>query len=716
MKKVFVFLSCLGLLSCAKNEAPITCHWEFGRNDVEPRVAEAYLTITNISGKELDSDWTLYFCMEAMAPVCREGDEICGTQIQGSYHCYRPSDTYRPIPADSSRTYCLRFRGNGIRENKHPEGLFIVTGKHPEPVTVTCTHDKYTRREQMFRAIETWEKTPYADGEYSYQYNADRAAKQRIETEFPFFPQPKKVEWGETSCSIEDAVCQVTMNDNIVREGYSIRFTPDTVFIEAADEAGVYYAKQTLRKMNATTKVSRIEDFPDLHHRGVMLDIVRNFYPADSVMRVLDIMAECKLNTLHFHISDDEAWRVEIPGLPQRTEQGARRGYTLTETECLYPMYGGGWDYTDPKNTANGFLTRADYIRILQYAKERHIRVIPEIDMPGHMRACKKALYPLLSDSQMDQRAYNGAQEYTDNVIAVTNPYALTFIETVVSELKKMYEEADAEFTIFNIGGDEVPEGSLTHDEHQAFINGVLDILRRYNLQPMGWEEITEFCRPESGAICYSWHNGMEKPQQMADSGYQVVLATANHLYFDFAYCRHHEEKGLDWGGFTDEYRAFDWIPLEHNNVIGMNAQLWAEPIRSFQQVEWQLYPKMFGLAERSWNNHSALSLPEFTSLVYHYMLPLLHAEGHNFHLQLPGIHIEDNMVSMNAVIDAQTPDNYIEYTLDGGTTWQIYTEPFALDKNILPVVTDDYGTARVIKARWHYLDHLSNTTWLWIE
>ena len=715
MKKFFVLLSCMALLSCAKNEAPITCHWEFGRNDVEPRVAEACLTITNVSGKELDSDWTLYFCMEAMAPICQDGDEICGTQIQGSYHCYRPSDTYRPILADSSRTYRLRFRGNGIRENKHPEGLFIVTSKHPEPVSVTCTWDKYTRREQMFRAVETWEKTPYADGEYSYQYNAERAAAEPLATEFPFFPQPKKAEWGDTECYVEDAVWAAETNTDITPEGYVIRFTPDTVYIEASDEAGVYYAKQTLHKLGATTRLSRIEDWPDMHHRGVMLDIVRNFYPADSVMRVLDVMAECKLNTLHFHISDDEAWRVEIPGLQQLTEQGARRGYTLTEKECLYPMYGGGWDYTDPKNTANGFLTRADYIRILRYAKERHIRVIPEIDMPGHMRACKKALYPLLSDSVMDSRAYNGAQEYTDNVIAVTNPYALTFIETVVSELKKMYEEAGAEFRIFNIGGDEVPEGSLTHDEHQAFIDGVLDILRRYDLRPMGWEEITEFCRPESGAICYSWHNGMEKPQQMADSGYQVVLATANHMYFDFAYNRHHEEKGLDWGGFTDEYRAFDWEPLAHKNVIGLNAQLWAEPIRSFQQVEWQLYPKMFGLAERAWNNRSTLTVPEFTSLVYHYMLPRMQAAGHNFHLQLPGIHIEDGMVTMNTVI-GPAAGSVIEYSLDGGATWNAYTEPFALDKDVLPQVTDDYGTARVMKARWRYLDKMSNTVWLWLE
>lgn len=711
MKKLLLYLSCFLMVACAEQTAPIACHWEFSRNDVEPRQSEAYLTITNLSDKPLEGDWVLYWCMEAMTPICQEQDELCGKQIQGSYHCYRPSAHYRPIPADSSRTYCLRFRGNGIRENKHPEGLFLVTEKNPKPVTITCTYATYTRREQMFRGIETWEKTPYADGEYAFAYNAEREAKEMYDTQLPFFPQPKQVVYGTDTCMIDQAVVTVREVADMVSEGYAISFTRDTIYVDASSEAGVFYAKQTLKQMVRATTIKQIVDYPDMPHRGIMLDVVRNFYPVDSIMRVLDVMADCKLNVLHFHLSDDEAWRVEIPGLPELTTIGARRGYTTTERECLYPMYGGGWDYTDPHSTANGYITRADFIRLLKYAIERHIRVIPEVDMPGHMRACKKALYPRLTDSIMDTRTYYGAQEYTDNVIAVTNPYALTFIETVVSEFKKMYDEAGAPFSIFNIGGDEVPEGSLTHEEHQAFIDGVMEILGRYNLQAMGWEEITEFCTPEQKPVCYSWHNGEEKPLQMAQNGYPVVLATANHLYFDFAYCRHHEEKGLDWGGFTDEYRAFDWLPLQHSNIIGMNAQLWAEPIRSFAHAEWQLFPKTFGLSERAWNNRSTLTLAQFTSLVYHYALPRLQATGHNFHLQLPGIHYANDTVSMNTVVASQ-----IEYSLDGGKSWQVYDEPFVVNRETLPQVTDDYGTARIIKARAKYLNHFSNTTWLWIN
>lgn len=701
--KLFLILSVCAVLSACSNRSknPMTLHWEFSKNDVEPRRSEAFLTITNTSGKTLDADWTLYFCLEAMIPIPDTTAAVSGRQIQGSYHCLTPAAAYEPIPAGESRTYTLRFRGSAIRESIRPEGAFLVR-KDGKPVTIPCTYEPYTRREQMLRGIETWEKTPYADGEYVYTYNEQKLTGEHSENLLPVIPQPKAFTLGSDTCHILNATMRFVEDESVPEEGYRLRFNSDTIYITASSMTGFNYALTTLHQLGETTTAIEIEDAPDMAHRGVMLDIVRNYYPVDSIKRVLDVMASLKLNVLHFHLADDEAWRVEIPGLPELTLQGARRGYTLTETECLYPMYMGGWDYTDTTSTANGYLTRGEFIDLLKYAKDRLIRVIPEVDMPGHMRACKKALAPRLTDSVLEQRKYVSAQEYTDNVIAVTNPFALEFIETVVSEMKKMYDEAGCEFAIFNIGGDEVPEGALTQEEHQAFINGVLDILRRYNLQPMGWEEITHFCPPSSKAICYSWHNGDKKPMEMAEAGYPVVLATANHLYFDFAYCRHHEEKGLDWGGYTDEFRSFDWLPVQHPNIIGMNAQLWAECLHDFAQVEWQLFPKMYGLAERAWSNRSRLSLPDYTSLVYETMLPRLHAEHHNFHLQQPGIHLSaDRTVTMNKVMQGGT----IEYTLDD-RTWQTYTGAF-----VLPA---DYKG--VIKARVQYLDHSSNRTWLWVD
>ena len=740
----FTLLLSLVLWSCTQ-QTPMSIHWEMGKNDVKPGVCEMYYTITNHSNQPLTNEgWALYFNYMSLHPIYTEGDQIMETELQASYHSITPTADFQPLMPNESRTYKLLFRGNAIRETSRPEGFFLVqtqplasagSPKAPvafwgalrlspkKPISIPCTYGAFTRQEQMKRGIPTWEKTPYADGMYVYDYVDKIISTPTTEGVQPLLPQPKQIIYTEGTCQVAKAEIITHIQSPIAnsqspiaKEGYTMTITPQTITIEASDEAGVFYAQQTLKQWGEVIPCGQVIDYPDLHHRGIMLDVVRNYYPVDSIYRILDMMAYHKLNVLHFHLSDDEAWRLEIPGLPQLTEIGSKRGYTSDESECLYPMYCGGWDPNAP-TTANGYITREKYIELLKYAGARHIRVIPEIDMPGHMRACKKAMGTLLTDSAFDQRVYLSAQNYTDNVIDVTKPYAITFIDHVITEIVKMHEEAGHPLTIFNIGGDEVPKGSLTQEEHQAFIDGVLAILKRYNLQPMGWEEITHFCPPESKAICYSWLNSNTKPLEMAEAGYPVVLANANHLYFDFAYCNHHEEKGLNWGGYTDEYRSFDWEPLIHPNVVGMNAQLWAEVIRSFSQVEWQLYPKIYGLIERSWNNRSALTLSEYNHLVYDVFIPQLAASGRHFHIQQPGIR-SVGMVSMplEGYVETDTVVPYlitmnkvmqggeILYRIDEGE-WQTYHEPFAIPEQTC-----------LIRAKIRYLGKESNTTWCWLD
>ena len=693
----------------------MSIHWEMGQNDVQPGICELYYTITNLSDEPITNEgWTLYFNYMSLHPIYTEGDQILQTELQASYHSITPTADFQPLMPDSSRTFKLRFKGNVIRQTSRPEGFFLIQDSrfkiNKKPISIPCTYAPFTRPEQMKRGIVTWEKTPYADGAYVYDYVENILSGEEKFVQ-PLLPQPKKMEYTDGVCEVAKAEIVVRTDANMVSEGYTMIITPTTITIEASDEAGIFYAKQTLKQWGELVPCGRVTDYPDLHHRGIMLDVVRNYYPVDSIYRILDIMAYHKLNVLHFHLSDDEAWRLEIPGLPQLTDIGSKRGYTVDESECLLPMYCGGWDPNAP-TTANGYITREKYIELLRYAGARHIRVIPEIDMPGHMRACKKAMGNLLTDSAFDARVYKSAQNYTDNVIDVTKPYAIEFIDHVVTEIVKMHEEAGHPLTIFNIGGDEVPKGALTKEEHQAFIDEVLAILNRYNLQPMGWEEITHFCPAESKAICYSWLNSDTKPLEMAEAGYPVVLANANRLYFDFAYCNHHEEKGLNWGGYTDEYRSFDWEPLIHPNVIGMNAQLWGEVIRSFNQVEWQIYPKIYGLAERAWNNRSTLTLSEYNHLVYEVFVPQLSASGRNFHIQQPGIKVVevDNpqlqlddshvLVKMNKVMQG----GEILYCLDDGE-WRVYNNTTAVPAD-----------TKIVKAKVRYLGKESNTTWLWLQ
>ena len=418
----------------------------------------------------------------SLHPIYTEGDQILQTELQASYHSITPTADFQPLMPDSSRTFKLLFKGNAIRQTSRPEGFFLIQNSkckiNSKPISIPCTYSPFTRPEQMKRGIVTWEKTPYAEGTYVFDY------VQHI-------------------IDVTKAEIITRTDANMIPEGYHMIITPTTITIEASDEAGIFYAKQTLKQWGNIIPCATLTDYPDLHHRGIMLDVVRNYYPADSIFRILDVMAYHKLNVLHFHLTDDEAWRLEIPGLPQLTDIGSKRGYTTDESKCLLPMYCGGRD-PNANTTANGYITREKYIELLRYADERHIRVIPEIDMPGHMRAAKKAMGNLLTDSAFDARIYKSAQNYTDNVIDVTKPYAIEFIDHVVTEIVKMHEEAGQPLTILNIGGDEVPKGALTREEHQTFIDAVLEILNRYNLQPMGWEEITHFCKPESKAFCYS--------------------------------------------------------------------------------------------------------------------------------------------------------------------------------------------------------------------
>ena len=698
MRQFITFLFILSLVACQRSGvSPLSLTWEMGANDVEPGVCEAQLTFTNNGSDTLPNDWVLYFDLMSLHPLYEEGQPICEQELQASYHCMTPTEAFAPLAPGEARTVSLRYKGNAIRQTSVPEGFFIVR-EDGKPVTVACTYIPFSRKEQMIRGIETWEKTPYADGEYVYAYN-ERILTEPAMTPPPILPQPKHIIYGTRAREYTHANI-VYQHADIAEEAYRIRFAKDTIYIGAATEVGRYYAQQTLRQLPKEHSILAIEDEPDLPHRGLMLDIVRNYYPADSIKRVIDVMAEYKLNVLHLHLTDDEGWRIEIPALPQLTQIGAFRGYTKDEKECLFPMYNGGWNPKDMRSTANGYITRNEFVDLLRYANARHIRVIPEIDMPGHMRAAKKAMGGMLTDSVLEQRQYVSAQHYTDNVIAVTREEAIPFVDTVISAIVAMYREAEAPLRVFHIGGDEVPNGALTKEEHQRFMDGVLAILQRYDLQPAGWEEVTHFCPVETQAICYSWHNGEAKPLEMAEDGYPVILATANHLYFDFAYCNHHEEKGLNWGGYTDEYRAFEWEPLHHKNIIGLNAQLWAEVIRSFQQVEWQIYPKLFGLSERAWNTRSSMNVSTYNAIVYDICLPRLAADGHYFHLQQPGIRVKDGFVEMNKVMSG----GQILYRLDDGP-WQAYEGAFKVD-----------STTRIIKAKVQYLGLESNTTWKWLD
>lgn len=353
-----------------------------------------------------------------------------------------------------------------------------------------------------------------------------------------------------------------------------------------------------------------VRDAPRFAYRGLMLDVARNFQSPELVMRTLDLMARYKLNVLHFHLIDDEGWRLEIPGLPELTQVGARRGHTLDSAEFLPPAYGSGPTPDDPHGS--GHYTRAEYLAILRHAARLHIEVIPEIEMPGHARAAVKSMEArtrrlraagdahaeryLLTDPD-DGSRYESAQGYTDNVMNPAMPGTYAFIEHVVAQIAAMHREAGVPLRTIHVGGDEVPRGAWSGSPRCAALmqqHGYTDvaqlwdhfqsrvdaILRKQGLRASGWEELGAMRAAVQngsrlvpnpafvgrGFTLYVWNNlgdDDDLAYRLANAGYDVVLAPATRLYLDMSAYPMPGEAGVAWAAHADLDAPFDFVPLD---------------------------------------------------------------------------------------------------------------------------------------------------------
>ena len=540
------------------------------------------------------------------------------------------------------------------------------------------------------------------------------------------------------------------------REAYSLVVDPaQGVRIVGVSPAGVFYGLQSLRSLlpaptprtGLVLPAIRVVDAPRFGYRGFMLDVARNFHQKPLVLRTLDLLARYKVNVFHMHLTDDEGWRVEIAGLPELTTVGARRGHTLDSKRFLQPAFGSGPLVDRP--WGSGFYSHADYVEIVRYAAARHIEVIPEIEMPGHARAAVKAMEArgdqqyLLSDPA-DRSVYTSVQGYPDNVINPALESTYRFIEHVVTDLAAMHREAGAPLRHIHMGGDEVPAGvwvgspavqaymqshGLTRvdDMWFTFYGRVADILKAQGLVPSGWEEIavrktqrdghrTNIPNPDFAARgwrAYVWNNvagwGAEDlAYRLANGGYDVVMCPVTNLYFDLAWNPSAEETGLDWGGYVDLHRPFDFIPFDYyrnaridrrnnpldpavfagkerltdygrSHIVGIQADLWSETLGGEGRVEYMLLPRLFALAERAWapdpdwvvEGDAAKSetlfrdnWSRFVNVVGQRELPRLDREfpGLNYRIPTPGLKVAGGMVYTSV----ELPGFTLRFTTDG--------------------------------------------------
>ena len=403
----------------------------------------------------------------------------------------------------------------------------------------------------------------------------------------------------------------------ISKEAYTLKINKKGVLITGNDAPGAFYGIQTLLavQQKGTSKEIRfpfvdVSDAPRFGYRGFLLDVSRNFQSKETILKVIDLLAIYKVNTLLFYVTEDEGWRLEIDGLPELTEVGSRRGHTTMGSDALHPAYGSG-PIADAKGTyGSGYYTREDYIEILKYANTRHVMVIPEVNLPGHARAAIKAMEHrynrLMSEGKKDEAEqyrlvdpddtsiYESAQSFKDNTVCVCRESTYAFYEKVIDEIIKLYEEADAPLEYFHTGGDEVPKGAWTKsplcedliaqtkgldDPNQLqtyFFRKAVEMLNKKNLKIAGWEEAALKVENEhlvvdnefvnKNVIPYTWNNlwgEQDLAYRMANGGYPVVLCPVTNFYFDLAYDKDPEEPGLFWAGFVNTRNAYECAPLD---------------------------------------------------------------------------------------------------------------------------------------------------------
>lgn len=604
-----------------------------------------------------------------------------------------------------------------------PDGIHAVKAGKPAPTTFF--RSDITASPQQWVAPWGEDVMPYGD----FVYGRNQALADGEVTFYSVIPSFKSVKMTrEMPSPFRRIECVET--DEFSRAGQWRAIINDGVVTVEASKEDMPLA---LRRLNALDFKSGtavpgavIEDWPDFPYRGVMIDIARNYQSPAELDRVLDLMARYGLNVLHFHFADDEAWRLEIPGLPELTEVGARRGYTTNEHDYMAQIFAGDGNPDSAEGSANGFFTRADFVKMLAKADSLGIIVIPEVESPGHARAAIKAMekrFRATGDDtfclidRADTSVYTSAQSFHDNVMNPVLPGPVKFMTHVASELKKMYREAGISMPALHIGGDEVAKGAWTGSPlaraymdsvgmtnerllHLKYVRELLEELNALDIPVSGWQEIAvghdndynSAVRPHVFSVnCWSTLGDQNSvTAQSARAGYPTVLSNVDHFYLDMCYSPHPYERGLSWGGYVDEFDALHGYPRRlcavddsaFTNVIGVQGQLFAETMRSPQMLESFLLPKMLGLAERAWNADSTYTDSDFNAVVKSREIPYWVTEGYTFHVPQPGIEIDGGLLKMNTQYDCGEPVLEIHYTTDGSnpdSSSPVYVEPVAL-------------------------------------
>jgi hexosaminidase len=577
----------------------------------------------------------------------------------------------------------------------------------------------------------TQEKPFWLDGDVLIAYPENNALLQRnaeflseyIRQSTDYAPKTKAIAAGE---QVTNAIT-LGLDPGIAnKEGYVLTTTPEGISINGQTENGVFYGIQTLRKSipaeakGATILIpaGEIKDEPRFPYRGMHLDVGRHFFPIEFIKKYIDLLALHNMNTFHWHLTEDQGWRIEIKKYPKLTEIGSQRSRTVI-----------GKNTQEYDNTPyGGFYTQEEAKEIVKYAQERYITVIPEVDLPGHMLAALAA-YPELGCTGGPYEVCPRWGVFED-VLCIGNDKTMQFLEDVMSEIIEIFP---SEYV--HIGGDEAPrdrwkecpkcqarikaEGLKADKNHTAedrlqsyCMTRIEKFLNSKGRRIIGWDEILEGDVAPNATVM-SWR-GMEGGIEAAQLGHDVIMTPTSFCYFDYYQTADTQDEPLGIGGYVPIEKVYSLEPVpaaltkeQGKHILGAQANLWTEYIASTEHVEYMILPRMAALAEVQWTQPEKKDFKDFTTrlarLMKFYQRDGFNYAKHVFDLKAdftPDTDKKAVVVTLSTIDDAP-----IYYTLDGtepDSASLKYTEPIAITEtaDFQAVVIRPEGKSKVVSKK----------------
>lgn len=683
--RFFLFIISLFVLSCNTQSREIDAIYEIKKmNESNFEVSLSILNSTNI---DLNSVWSFHWNQQSSI-VDSESipDNIKYEYVAGqSYNILSFGKDY-DLKSNESVNIDFNQFGDVKRISDLPVGGFIVSNNEIIDVKFTYDwkdaagiekldapsskdrYDLYSPSSILNQSkLEIITPTPseitILDGESSlkslYEISVDEYLDLDINTVESLFDEHFDTEFNNYSNSTDSDIL-VQYSDNFLEESYELSINENKILIKASDRAGALYGLQSLKQIMLVSKFEKtllkhilINDSPRFSYRGMLLDISRNFYGPDKIKQILDYLSFFKINHLDFRLTDDEGWRLEIPGLEELTEVGSKRAYTKDEFESLIPMYGSG---PDTNSTGSGYLSKLDFIEILKYADNRNIKIIPQISYPTHLRSAiismdvryqkymelgnrQEAEKYLLSDPN-DKSEYYSAQGFNDNIACICRESAFTFYEKVIDEIYLMYQEAGVKLDKFGIAADELPYGawqkspicdkfmednSIVGDYnalYEMMQSRVYNKLSSYGATMTGWDDIllklTDKNQSETqikdffkgdDILLFVWNSDWGGGRQdmiykYANLGYKTVMSNSSAFYFDMVDDKDLDNVGLSWSGYADykDMWTVDVFDIFNDSYGVKKNNISKDYIESSEKIKYSNRDNIIGIQSQIWS------------------------------------------------------------------------------------------------------------------